>query len=390
MINYLHCHPQNNYNNPVMDGNLIKQAVAVRVRADKVAFYNCSFFGMQDTLWDDSGRHLYQSCYIRGNNWNDPNGFVFKSCTMSRNWQVYLGRAWRPYARVLFYNTFLSDNVVPQGRVAWVTWNGEANVSNLLSAESGCYGPGSTTAKQVPWEKILSAEEVNTLTSRSFIDEEGEQVVVDRSYIYIQGEGQKHTVIDYSNSTNTLASCTFAVTADNFVAKNIAFKNNHDRIVMEIDMTKQAVAARVSADKVAFYNCSFIGVQDTLWDDTGRHLYQSCYIQGNNWNEPNGFVFMGCNVSGHGNVYLGRAWRPYARVLFYKSCLSDDVIPKGWEAWAGSSNVSNLIFAESDCSGPGSDTSKRVPWEKKLSAEELNTLTSRSFIDAEGWIEEQP
>lgn len=48
---------------------------------------------------------------------------------------------------------------------------------------------------------------------------------------------------------------------------------------------------------------------------------------------------MSCNVSGVGNVYLGRAWRPYARVLFYKSNLGDNVIPEGWEAWAGSSNV---------------------------------------------------
>lgn len=45
---------------------MIRQAVAARVRADKVAFYNCSFISVQDTLWDDSGRHLYQSCYIKG------------------------------------------------------------------------------------------------------------------------------------------------------------------------------------------------------------------------------------------------------------------------------------------------------------------------------------
>ena len=57
-------------------------------------------------------------------------------------------------------------------------------------------------------------------------------------------------------------------------------QNNHDRIVMENDATKQAVAARVSTDKAAFYSFSFISVQDTLWDDTGRHLYQSCYIEG--------------------------------------------------------------------------------------------------------------
>ncbi|KAJ8623410.1 hypothetical protein MRB53_031939 [Persea americana] len=375
---------KNNYNNPVMEGNRIKRAVAVRVRADEVAFYNCPFFGVQYTLWDDSGRHFYQSCYIRGSI-----DYIFGVGAVSKKLQIDL-------MKIVYFR------------------------SNLVFAESGCHGPGSNTAERVSWEKTLSAEEVNTLASR-------EQVVVDRSYIYMQGEGQAHTFIDYSNATNTLAGNIFAVTADNFVAKNIGFKNNHDRIVMENDATKQAVAARVSTDKAAFYSFSFISVQDTLWDDTGRHLYQSCYIEGsmdyifgvgqshfehcilannrdkiqyltgcitaqarNNWNEPNGFVFMSCNVSGVGNVYIGRAWRPYARVLFYKSNLGDNVIPEGWEAWAGSSNVSNLTFAESDCSGPGSDTSKRVPWERKLSAEESNTLTSRSFIDAEGWVEQQP
>lgn len=43
-----------------------KQAAAVRVRADKVAFYECQFIGVQDTLLDDSGRHFYHSCVIKG------------------------------------------------------------------------------------------------------------------------------------------------------------------------------------------------------------------------------------------------------------------------------------------------------------------------------------
>lgn len=42
------------------------QAVAMRISGDKAAFYNCKFFGYQDTLCDDRGRHLFKDCLIRG------------------------------------------------------------------------------------------------------------------------------------------------------------------------------------------------------------------------------------------------------------------------------------------------------------------------------------
>lgn len=42
----------------------------------------------------------------------------------------------------------------------------------------------------------------------------------------------------------------------------------------------QAVAMRISGDKATFYNCKFIGYQDTLCDDKGKHLFKDCYISG--------------------------------------------------------------------------------------------------------------
>jgi pectinesterase len=41
-----------------------------------------------------------------------------------------------------------------------------------------------------------------------------------------------------------------------------------------------AVAALVGGDRSSFYDCNFIGVQDTLSDMYGRHYYENCYIQG--------------------------------------------------------------------------------------------------------------
>lgn len=41
-----------------------------------------------------------------------------------------------------------------------------------------------------------------------------------------------------------------------------------------------AVAALIDGDKCAFYSVGFAGIQDTLWDSDGRHLFHRCTIQG--------------------------------------------------------------------------------------------------------------
>lgn len=51
---------------------------------------------------------------------NEGSGFVFKDCHVFGNGTTYLGRPWRGYARVLFYNTNMSSIVQPGG---WEAWN---------------------------------------------------------------------------------------------------------------------------------------------------------------------------------------------------------------------------------------------------------------------------
>lgn len=41
-----------------------------------------------------------------------------------------------------------------------------------------------------------------------------------------------------------------------------------------------ALAARIYGDKSAFYHCAFVGLQDTLWDVSGRYYYNNCYFEG--------------------------------------------------------------------------------------------------------------
>lgn len=47
-------------------GELGKQAVALVICGDKAAFYDCGFYGAQDTLFDYAGRHYFKNCFIEG------------------------------------------------------------------------------------------------------------------------------------------------------------------------------------------------------------------------------------------------------------------------------------------------------------------------------------
>lgn len=49
--------------------------------------------------------------------------------------------------------------------------------------------------------------------------------------------------------------------------------------------------------------------------------------------ETSGFVFHSCTVTGTGPALLGRAYRNYSTVVFYKTRMDNVVAPEGWSAW---------------------------------------------------------
>ncbi|XP_058747088.1 probable pectinesterase 55 [Vicia villosa] len=252
-----------------------------------------------------------------------------------------------------------------------------------------------------------------------------EQVLIpkNKSCIYFEGAGSDSTSIEWGSHEKA----TFDIKGTNTVAKGITFTNTLNSPVLLSVI--QAIAVKIHADKCAFYSCSFLGVQDTINDDDGRHYYNNCYIQGatdfiygngqslfeastiyfsngksgqymdgvitaqfrNSPNDPSGFVFKNCNISGTGyKTELGRAMGAYARVIIANSYLSDVVRPEGWSQRRYVGQEENLTFVEEGCTGPGADKSKRVEWMKHLSGDELDKFLSLSFIDQEGWISKLP
>ncbi|KAJ9681740.1 hypothetical protein PVL29_017900 [Vitis rotundifolia] len=197
-------------------------------------------------------------------------------------------------------------------------------------------------------------------------------IPIEKPYIFLEGHGAKATIIKWGDHSETNLSATFTSFADNFVAKDISFQNSYNLPEYPSQPIKPAAAASIYGDKSAFYSCGFMGLQDTLWDVTGRHYFSACYIEGavdficgdgqsfyenchikmngrslpsGTWggyitaqkrsspSDPSGFVFDGGAVVGSGKAFLGRAWGPYSRVIFQRTKLDIDVMPEGWDAW---------------------------------------------------------
>ncbi|KAF0916909.1 hypothetical protein E2562_015086 [Oryza meyeriana var. granulata] len=194
-------------------------------------------------------------------------------------------------------------------------------------------------------------------------------IPVNKSFIMLEGEGRQQTSIEWADhagggDSGTADSPTFASYAPDFMARDITFKNTYDAV----GRMAPAVAALVAGDRSSFYRCGFVGVQDTLSDLLGRHYYEGCYIEGavdfifgegqsifqrceistarspvepgfitaqgrSSGSDPSGFVFKSCTVGGATPAYLGRAWRGYARVVFYQTAMSGAVVSLGWDAW---------------------------------------------------------
>ncbi|XVE89552.1 hypothetical protein DITRI_Ditri20bG0005300 [Diplodiscus trichospermus] len=255
--------------------------------------------------------------------------------------------------------------------------------------------------------------------------------------IVLEGQGRDVTTITFDAHDRTETSATSTSMADNIVAKGITFENSYKHKLLlkgrrrlfsqgQLPGVLQAVAARILGDKSAYFECGFLGLQDTLWDARGRHYFYKCYIEGavdfifgsgqsvyedcsiyviagelspqlsqayitaqgrKSSDDPSGFVFKRGEINGIVKSYLGRAYGPYSTVIFQETTMNVEVFPEGWFAWKYPGKEENFMYAEVNCQGPGSDTSRRVPWEKKLDPYQLDEFSVSSFVDQDGWID---
>ncbi len=171
------------------------QAVALRVRGDRMAFYDVRMLGFQDTYYTHSyGRLYHQNCYIEGtvdfifgrsiavfdgceiHSKRDAPitaantesgyafGYVFRNATLTADDGITaatLGRPWGPYAQTVFVNSEIGGHIRPAG---WLEWEGTQNHLTAMYAEGANSGAGYQPASRVAWARILTQPEVDALT----------------------------------------------------------------------------------------------------------------------------------------------------------------------------------------------------------------------------------
>ncbi|WP_321286933.1 pectinesterase family protein [uncultured Sunxiuqinia sp.] len=236
------------------------------------------------------------------------------------------------------------------------------------------------------------------------------------------GESVENTLItndDYASKENyfgeemgTTGSSGFYVFGNDFTAENITFENS-------AGLVGQAVAVRVSGDRIFFNNCRFWGNQDTLYPqgENSRQYYKNCYIEGTvdfifGWSTavfedceifckapgyvtaastleetPFGFVFLHCKITGDapaGSVYLGRPWRPYAKTAFIECELSEVIKEEGWHNWGKEEAEKKSTYVEYQNRGEGANPEKRVAWAPQLTKEQRANYTLENIFD--GWM----
>ncbi|XP_010544960.1 PREDICTED: probable pectinesterase 66 [Tarenaya hassleriana] len=307
-----------------------------------------------------------------------------------------------------------SGNPIKVAYTVLVDPNGPGNFRTVQQAVDSIPTPNSK------WIRILI---------RSGVYQEKVVIPKTKPCIFLQGGGIDKTVIEYGDHEQTDTSATFSAFSDDIMAKDITFKNFFNVPRSDELLESPALAVRLYGDRYSFVNCSFEGLQDTIWDVMGRHYYKNCLIAGGidfiwgsgqslfegctlnvtlGWyaperdhgaitaqgrmteSDPGGFVFKGCTVTGKGKVLLGRAYGPYSRVIFHQSQLSDIVLPVGWDSWSFKGSESKMTYMESECTGVGARREGRVPWLKSAASNDVANFTSLSYIDPDGWLSRRP
>ncbi|KAG2787335.1 hypothetical protein Pcac1_g3235 [Phytophthora cactorum] len=210
-----------------------------------------------------------------------------------------------------------------------------------------------------------------------------------------QAKAQKDIPPEIENNRNYLTS-TLGLKSSKVKVYNFNVANTAGKI----EENGQAVAIYADGADYGFYACNFTGYQDTVCANKGRELYAKSYINGavdfvfgqramawfescdiesigEGWLTANGnanatltseYVFNNAHVFGNGSTYLGRPWRPFARVVWQNSELGDIVNPEGWAAWDDSTSTADVYFKEFNNSGPGAAIDRRVAFSGQLDA----------------------
>lgn len=269
-----------------------------------------------------------------------------------------------------------------------------------------------TSSSEHPWTIRIKA---GTYKERLYIQRE-------KRFLHLRGDDPATTIVTFDLHANlpgpdgknlgTFRTPTAQIDADDFTAENLTFENSAGPV-------GQALAIRIDGDRHIYRHCRFLGWQDTVFTNRGRHYFEDCEIAGHvdfifgagtDWFErcairclkngyitaastpqeiPFGFIFHRCTIAGaipEVRTYLGRPWRPFAATLFLECELGEVVRPEGWHNWGKSGREATTRYAEYGSTGPGANPSARVSWAQCPAAGEAAAVTpAKVLAGADGW-----
>jgi polygalacturonase len=318
----------------------------------------------------------------------------------------------------------LSVEVPPVDKTLYVAADGTGDYYSIQRAIDVAPATGAViSVAPGTYREVLTINKPNIVLRGPYEDAARTVVVADRSA---------------STAGNTLQSATVNVVADDFLAENISFVNDYNRTHPQLQQGSQAVALLVRGDRDIFANVRILGNQDTLYAGGGectgtdadracppaRQYFERCFIEGNvdfifgdgktvfhrcvirsNAHsvgfitaqsksyaaQDSGFVFQDCRVlaaPGVDNVYLGRPWRAYAKVIYLNTWMGAQIVPEGWREWhpGETDYLPTAFYAEYRSSGPGATSTRRQPRAIQLTRSQAEAFEPKEFLSGnDGW-----
>ena len=260
-----------------------------------------------------------------------------------------------------------------------------------------------------------------------------EKLTIAKPGVKLLGTGKRpQDVVLVWGDSNKMAggtgkSASLWASGDGFEAHNLTIQNDYH---MNNAERSQAVALRLTADRAVIAKVRLLGAQDTLYaasknpDSPSRQLFRDCYVEGHvdfifgdakaffdrchihgiandivmitaqskvKPEQDSAYVFDRCRITADAGVkelWLGRAWRPYATVVFMRTRIDAPLQPAAWREWTpGTTNTfSTATYREYVSSGQGASVATREPSSKQLTKSEAASWSAKKFLAGkDGW-----
>lgn len=259
---------------------------------------------------------------------------------------------------------------------------------------------------------------------------------INRQTILTYGDGAAK-LLPSGEAYGTFRTPSVYIAANNFTARNIVFENSAG----PGKLAGQALAIFTNGDKHAYYGCTFLGHQDTIFtapkppkkidgssfeDEHAlanppaayRVYFKNCFVQGDvdfifggatayfdrceifssrRDSDPSGYITAASTPEGQAwgyvfnqccltsdcapeTVYLGRPWRDHAHTAFINCYMGAHIKKEGWHNWNKPEAEKTARYEEFGSTGPGGDTHGRADWSKILTAQEAEKYTVENVL----------